>query len=133
MSNLNEFTNSGAMVHLKTTKATATGSTHASYDAADMTFVLDAGCRMLAVYWYHSNSGALSYTLNGSAPTETVDNGNDQYHGTFLFYRASTNSSFTITKKLKVNGGETLKWLRVSINGEAVDASEPIHFEQWGY
>ena len=130
MSNLNEFTNSGAMVHLNTTWCGNIGLGHAApYVEADQTVVLNALCRILRIYWISGTGGGINHSLDGSSLVEITTES-----GRYVYFSKPGNESDRCTVDLKVNGGETFRWSLCNGDGTNDNTnSRTCMIEQWGY
>lgn len=143
MSNLNDFTSNEPRVHIRSLRiGNAMGSSHGSYDAAKSVITLHADTKLIKLSSFDTNTFYISYTLDGSAPDvgdiwENSSSGSPN-HGKYIAIPpmlAGSNSQGYLPIAIKVNGGETFKYMRVGQNGQATadTGGSGIMLEEWGY
>ena len=145
MSNLNDFTGNQASRHIRTLRVQDNyGKTHGNYDEAKQQFTLHADTRLIKII--NSEQSAItyiSYTLDGSSPDQggawnSSSVGTPDF-GKFIILdgvNSSNNGGLDgRTVSIKVNGGETFKYMRVSRNGEwdSIHDNSGFHLQEWGY
>lgn len=145
MSNLNDFTSNQMLTHIRTLRVQHNyGKTHGSYDEAKQQITLHADTRLIKII-NAEQSGVIffSYTLDGSSPDQggawnNSSSGSPDF-GKFLILDGGGGGNHSSldgrTVSIKVNGGETFKYMRVSRNGEweAIADINGFHLIEWGY